>query len=162
MSLIQFLFGFHGRIRRLHLWLYLLIVAIVHGGLWWGCGYAYDGYSRTFDDDDLLLNLFSQSSDVRIWSNRFDGLHIVTHNPVAALVWLVWLWTLLAVFVKRWHDRDKSGAWMFINLVPVIGWIWTLIECGLLPGTRGPNRYGADYGYVDPDERWDFDSASWE
>ena len=28
------------------------------------------------------------------------------------------VWTYLAVGVKRWHDRDKSGAWMFLLIVP--------------------------------------------
>jgi uncharacterized membrane protein YhaH (DUF805 family) len=50
----------------------------------------------------------------------------------------------LAVFAKRWHDRDKSGWWSLILLVPFIGSIWALVECGCLPGTEGPNRYGAD------------------
>lgn len=28
--------------------------------------------------------------------------------------------------------------------VPVIGGLWYLIECGFLPGTPGPNTYGAN------------------
>jgi uncharacterized membrane protein YhaH (DUF805 family) len=28
--------------------------------------------------------------------------------------------------------------------VPLIGFVWTFIECGLLRGTVGPNRYGED------------------
>ena len=51
-------------------------------------------------------------------------------------------WMSLALQVKRWHDRDKSGTWVFINLIPFIGWIWSLIECGFLDGTPGPNRFG--------------------
>jgi uncharacterized membrane protein YhaH (DUF805 family) len=43
--------------------------------------------------------------------------------------------------IKRFHDRDKSGWWVLIAFVPIIGWIWYLIECGFLPGTDGPNRY---------------------
>jgi uncharacterized membrane protein YhaH (DUF805 family) len=46
--------------------------------------------------------------------------------------------------IKRWHDRDKSGWWVLINLVPCIGGFWTLIECGFLKGTTGPNQYGPD------------------
>jgi uncharacterized membrane protein YhaH (DUF805 family) len=44
--------------------------------------------------------------------------------------------------IKRWHDRDKSSVWVLIGLVPFVGWFWTFLECGLLEGTRGPNRYG--------------------
>ena len=50
----------------------------------------------------------------------------------------------LAIYAKRWHDRDKSGWWTLIILVPIIGGIWFLIECGCLSGTRGPNRFGPD------------------
>jgi uncharacterized membrane protein YhaH (DUF805 family) len=53
-------------------------------------------------------------------------------------------WVFLAVAVKRWHDRDKSGWWVLISLVPYIGPIWVLIECGCLRGTVGPNAYGED------------------
>lgn len=52
------------------------------------------------------------------------------------------LWAVLAINIKRWHDRGKSGWWMLIGLVPFIGWIWVLIETGLLPGTEGDNQYG--------------------
>jgi uncharacterized membrane protein YhaH (DUF805 family) len=50
----------------------------------------------------------------------------------------------LAVLAKRWHDRDKSGWWSLISLVPFIGGIWILVECGCMPGTEGPNRFGSD------------------
>ncbi len=50
----------------------------------------------------------------------------------------------LAVSVKRWHDRGKSGWWVLIGLVPVIGSIWALIETGFLEGDVGSNEYGPD------------------
>jgi uncharacterized membrane protein YhaH (DUF805 family) len=52
------------------------------------------------------------------------------------------LWPVMALAVKRWHDRDKRGWWALIVFVPVIGWLWALIENGFLRGTRGANRYG--------------------
>ena len=48
----------------------------------------------------------------------------------------------LALYAKRWHDRDKSWAWIFIAAIPFIGGIWALVENGFLPGTDGPNQYG--------------------
>ncbi|WP_435050934.1 DUF805 domain-containing protein [Desulfosarcina widdelii] len=24
----------------------------------------------------------------------------------------------------RWHDRDKSGLWILIKIVPIIGLLW--------------------------------------
>jgi uncharacterized membrane protein YhaH (DUF805 family) len=60
------------------------------------------------------------------------------------LVVLPSLWIGLVVTVRRLHDRNKSGRWVLVNLVPVVGWLWTLIECGILRGTTGPNRFGQD------------------
>ena len=52
------------------------------------------------------------------------------------------LWPSLAIQAKRWHDRDKSALWILINLVPVIGFIWAIIENGFLKGISGSNRFG--------------------
>ena len=54
------------------------------------------------------------------------------------------LWPCAAVSVKRWHDRDRSGWWVLVYLIPLIGVFWTLIANGLLRGTVGPNRFGRD------------------
>lgn len=60
------------------------------------------------------------------------------------LVNLLLLWPAAAISVKRWHDRGKSGWWVFVVLIPFVGWLWALIENGCLRGTAGANRYGAD------------------
>lgn len=62
----------------------------------------------------------------------------------SAIIGLVLLWPSLAVYTKRWHDRNKSGWWTLIGLIPVIGGLWLLIELGFLKGTAGPNQYGPD------------------
>jgi uncharacterized membrane protein YhaH (DUF805 family) len=54
------------------------------------------------------------------------------------------VWPSLVVTIKRWHDRNKSGWWVLINLVPVVGDIWSVVENGFLKGTRGENRFGPD------------------
>jgi uncharacterized membrane protein YhaH (DUF805 family) len=54
------------------------------------------------------------------------------------------LWIGLAISCKRWHDRDKSGWWILIAAIPIIGWIWAFVELGCLRGTEGPNQYGED------------------
>ncbi len=63
---------------------------------------------------------------------------------IAGLLNLALLWPSLAISIKRWHDRDKSGWWVLIALIPFIGWIWALVETGFLPGTAGANQYGSD------------------
>ena len=55
---------------------------------------------------------------------------------------LLLAWPALAISAKRWHDRDKSGAWVLLALLPVVGWLWMLLDNGLRRGTPGPNRYG--------------------
>jgi len=52
------------------------------------------------------------------------------------------LW--VAPAVKRCHDRDRSGWFLLIFLVPWVGQLWLLIELGFLRGTVGPNRFGPD------------------
>jgi uncharacterized membrane protein YhaH (DUF805 family) len=69
------------------------------------------------------------------------------HDPAespGALVLLPMLWPAFAVTVKRWHDRNKSAWWILINLIPVVGDIWSLVENGFLRGTPGENRFGPD------------------
>lgn len=51
-------------------------------------------------------------------------------------------WPAIAVSVKRWHDRNRSGWWVLIALVPLIGTLWALIDNGFMRGTAGPNRFG--------------------
>ena len=48
----------------------------------------------------------------------------------------------LAVGVRRLHDIGKSGAWLFIILIPIVGWIW-LIVLNAKEGDAGNNEYGA-------------------
>ena len=63
---------------------------------------------------------------------------------VAGIIILIAIWPSLALQVKRWHDRDKSGWWILIQLIPLVGAIWALVENGFLAGTPGPNQYGPD------------------
>jgi uncharacterized membrane protein YhaH (DUF805 family) len=72
------------------------------------------------------------------------GIARVRAHTADLIVNLLLVWPALAVSVKRWHDRDKSGWWVLVNLVPVIGWIWALIDNGFRRGSAGPNRFGED------------------
>jgi uncharacterized membrane protein YhaH (DUF805 family) len=67
-----------------------------------------------------------------------------SYNLASAVASLILLYPSLAVQAKRWHDRDKSAWWLLINLIPIVGGLWALIECGFLRGTTGPNRFGPD------------------
>jgi uncharacterized membrane protein YhaH (DUF805 family) len=48
----------------------------------------------------------------------------------------------LAVGVRRLHDTGKSGWWLLIALIPLVGFI-VLIVFFATDGAPGPNQYGA-------------------
>lgn len=49
----------------------------------------------------------------------------------------------LAVGARRLHDINKSGWYLLLMLLPLIGWVW-LIILHAKEGDEGPNEYGAD------------------
>jgi uncharacterized membrane protein YhaH (DUF805 family) len=61
----------------------------------------------------------------------------------------VYIWVLLAIQVKRWHDRGRSGAWAVVQIIPILGPLWTFIELGCLPGEVVDNDYGpSEFGHL--------------
>ena len=103
---------------------------------------------------DFLLTWRGRINRQRYWTFVlvYVGLSVVagildgiTNGALFGIVLgLAGLYPSICVSIKRWHDRDKSGWWSLINLIPVIGWIWSLVEQGFLAGTAGPNRFGED------------------
>lgn len=81
----------------------------------------------------LLLSTFTEVS---------PDIDKITRPQLMFMIWI--FWPSLAVQAKRWHDRDKSALWIFINIIPLAGPIWSLVENGFLPGTGGENRFGPD------------------
>jgi uncharacterized membrane protein YhaH (DUF805 family) len=49
----------------------------------------------------------------------------------------------IAIAVRRLHDLDRSGWWILLALIPLIGAIILLIWF-ISKGTDGPNRFGPD------------------
>ena len=62
---------------------------------------------------------------------------------IIALFVLVSFIPNLAVMVRRLHDTGRSAWWIFINLVPFIGWV-VLVILLLGDGEEGGNKYGRD------------------
>jgi uncharacterized membrane protein YhaH (DUF805 family) len=50
----------------------------------------------------------------------------------------------LGLAVRRLHDLDRSGWWIFLVLIPLIGAI-VLIIWYCTKGTEGANRFGPDH-----------------
>jgi uncharacterized membrane protein YhaH (DUF805 family) len=113
MDFKQFYFSANGRVNRKQWWLYLVLPALVVS---------------------IILSMIDAST------GRVD--------PETGFGLFSGIWTLailipsILIHIKRFHDRDKSGWWVLIGLIPIIGAIWLLIELGFLAGTPGPNRYG--------------------
>lgn len=143
MSIVQFLFGFHGRIRRSHLWLFTItmhvaigvlfllchnVVIVDHGVQWSQPSGAHEAFQRIGANADQMRHV--------------KVISLMTAAPWLGAVGLLVAWMKLAVLVKRWHDRDKSGWWVLIVLIPLIGPIWQFVECFFLDGTQGPNKHG--------------------
>jgi uncharacterized membrane protein YhaH (DUF805 family) len=66
------------------------------------------------------------------------------HMSMLSVIWhLAVFIPTLAVSVRRLHDTDRSGWWLLLWLVPVIGWI-VLLVFYVSRGTAGVNRFGPD------------------
>ena len=64
-------------------------------------------------------------------------------GPVSGLAILALLLPTLAAGVRRLHDGDRSGWWLLVAFLPLVGALLLLFwYCSR--GTIGPNRFGAD------------------
>ena len=132
--MLNFFFGFEGRIRRSNyvfgalaamcLWSLLCVslvatVAVANGA-------HLDATSTSLVIDD--------GAD---WEGSACLL------PVFGVLGLVGLWSSLALTVKRWHDVGMTGWFAILTLPPFANFMMFVLLC-LLPGTTGPNRFGGD------------------
>jgi uncharacterized membrane protein YhaH (DUF805 family) len=92
--------------------------------------------------DYWTFNIAASMTAVVAILTAFVSLPALQALIVAAPVAMVSVRIRSCLRIKRWHDRDKPAVWTLVGLIPFVGWIWTFVECGLLEGTPGPNRYG--------------------
>lgn len=71
------------------------------------------------------------------------GMGMHEASPLSSIFALATLLPALAVCVRRLHDVDRSGWWLLIVFLPVIGAI-VLLYWFVCRGTIGPNRFGSD------------------
>lgn len=64
-------------------------------------------------------------------------------DPLSTVFSIAVLLPALAVGVRRLHDVDRSGWWVLLWFVPVIGWL-VLLYWAVTRGTTGDNRFGPD------------------
>lgn len=104
---------FSGRSRRKEYWMFLLGVVIVA----------------------IVLGLIEGATGLA-------GM-VGPYGPLSALLLLGIIVPSIAVQVRRFHDQDKSGWFVLIGFIPLIGGIIVLVFM-CLEGTKGPNQYGDD------------------
>ena len=130
---LQTFTSFNGRIPRKTFWLAVLVMIVITWILEFIL-FALFGASIMSVDPNATPEAQAMAAQ-----EAMSGMII----PLGILI-LITIWPSLAIYAKRWHDRDKSGWWSLIGLVPLIGGIWMIVELGFLRGTEGPNRFGPD------------------
>jgi uncharacterized membrane protein YhaH (DUF805 family) len=113
MDFKQFYFSPEGRVNRKQWWLWLVLPFTVIGII------------LVFVD--MATGRYDPEYNVGLFSGLFALLSLIP---------------AIMVYIKRFHDRDKTGWWVLIGLIPLIGPLWLLIELGFLKGTDGANRFG--------------------
>lgn len=116
---------FSGRARRTEYWMFTLfnvvisIVLAVVDGLVFGTG---------------SFSAMSGAGSVGFSANL---------GVLGTIYTLAVLLPSLAVGVRRLHDTNRSGWWLLIGLVPIVGAIVLLVFFAT-EGTRGANSHGPD------------------
>lgn len=122
----KLLFSFDGRIARGSYWTCKIGVAAALGLI-------------------VLIANGAYSHSARAAGTHESGTQLAFFLAILAVLLaslFVYCRISLAVQVKRWHDRGRSWRWIFLGLIPIVGWIWQEVECGLLEGDPATNRFG--------------------
>lgn len=91
----------------------------------------------------LLTTVLSIAAQIIGVAGRDGGLITLLLLGVLALISLALIIPGIAVSVRRLHDTGRSGWFLLLGLIPVVGGILLLVwTCSR--GTEGPNRFGAD------------------
>ena len=130
------LFSFSGRVGRSAYWmvtvagivLYLILVAWLTSLDPWEMPQVYSNYYTEGTE------IYWGPASTKVIAALFAG------------VWLVLIIIGLSVSVRRWHDHGKSGWWVLIALLPIVGGIYSFVMQGCMSGEPGSNQYGPPPG----------------
>jgi uncharacterized membrane protein YhaH (DUF805 family) len=84
------------------------------------------------------------------WFGLFQGLLSIVLTIIGSVIGFKYLGNIaslallapgLGVSVRRMHDIGKSGWWLLISLIPLVGWI-VIIVFAVTDSNPGPNQYG--------------------
>ena len=82
-----------------------------------------------------------------VWLVFYGVSDLVSSHAGGGVTWLINGTTLLVLVflcIRRLHDRNHSGWWLFMVFVPVLGAIWLIWQCALRRGLQQDNRWGED------------------
>jgi uncharacterized membrane protein YhaH (DUF805 family) len=127
------LFGLVGRINRKKFWLSALFAGLLMSG---GVLLAILFYTLILYSLDIDLPKRGQRN-VSIWP-------MVPIFLIVIVTGVIGTWISIALHVKRYHDLGRPGSRFLLALIPLVGEIWVLVECGFQPGQPGTNAYGPD------------------
>jgi uncharacterized membrane protein YhaH (DUF805 family) len=119
---------FAGRARPKEFWMFVLFLVVVLVAL-------------TFVEAALGLGTSRHWALMRPW--RMAAGFANSGGPLSGLFMLAMLIPYLAVGVRRLHDTDRSGWWLLLGFIPLLGGLILLIFF-VSGGTRGSNRFGPD------------------
>lgn len=92
----------------------------------------------------LLLSFFFAALSIDLERElvpRFEQFRVID-VLMGVLLLLLIIWGMLVLSIKRLHDRNLPGWWLFVILIPVLGFIYCTVQIAFLPGDKGQNRYG--------------------
>ncbi len=73
----------------------------------------------------------------------FTGLNHLGGMSATWLLYPPFFWSVACISSKRLHDTGKSGFWLLVAIVPVLGLAWLLWQLLFRPGGNKRNRFGA-------------------
>jgi uncharacterized membrane protein YhaH (DUF805 family) len=108
------------------------------------CLNNYAGFSGRARRSELWW-FFLFNFAVQIATSIVDSIlaTLIGINVLSFIVMLALFVPGLAVQFRRLHDTGRSGWWLLLGLIPVVGVI-VLIVWYCTPGQPGPNQYGPD------------------
>ena len=70
----------------------------------------------------------------------------VVGRPLGFVVALATTLFLVSAWGRRLHDRGRSAWWLLATLVPVLGPLFLIVECGLRGSSPMAAKFGAEPG----------------
>jgi uncharacterized membrane protein YhaH (DUF805 family) len=99
----------------------------------------FDG--RSDRPESWWFGLINLTLSLVIWGIGVAALGFPKGEVVAVVYGLATFLPVLGVDIRRLHDTNRTGWWLVISLIPIIGAI-ILIVFFASAGTQGPNRFG--------------------